>query len=257
MNALEEVDIILRIQENPFLTAVDFAREFGVARGTINSLFLRHGIKCRTAATTLRLTEEHRINRLAFCQILLQQWQEDDLESIIFTDEKTFCTDVSWRTKVYRPDNTRYHFEYMKVEDQSGHVSQNYWGAIGIEGPLTPLVPIIGRFNSARYRQILQRHIVPLMHTFQANDLPRIFMQDNCPAHTSDAIMQYLDRQNIPVMAWPPKSPDLNPIENVWAEITRNWPNMHQRNAQALDVEVQQRWQDLSQNGGRCFEDYN
>lgn len=99
------------------------------------------------------------------------------INSIIFSDEKSFCTDVSWRKKVYRPDKTRYMPIYTTTHDCSGHITNNYWAAIGIEGPLTPLVAINGPFNSNRYMRILGTHIVPLMNTFQAAGIPRIFMQ--------------------------------------------------------------------------------
>lgn len=99
MTAAQEADIIERLTENPFLTAVSFAREFNVDVGVIAPIIKRQGLKCRTAATELRLTEEHRLNRIAFCQVLLDEWDENKLNSIIFSDEKPFCTDVSWRTK--------------------------------------------------------------------------------------------------------------------------------------------------------------
>lgn len=156
--AEQEQDIIERIQDDPFLTAIGFVREFNVHKNVISRLFLRHGIKCRTAATTLWLTEEHRTNRIAFCQILLDQWDEYKLQSIIFSDEKTFLTDVSWRSKVYRPNNTRHDHEYMKVKDASGRITNNYWGAIGYDGPVTPLVTIDGRFDARKYNNILRQY---------------------------------------------------------------------------------------------------
>lgn len=70
MTADQEQNIIDRITADPFLTAVSFAREFSVGVKVISSLFTRHGLKCRTAATTLRLSEENRVNRVAFCRVL-------------------------------------------------------------------------------------------------------------------------------------------------------------------------------------------
>lgn len=158
------------------MTAISFAREFQVDKGVIRSIFLRNGIKCRTAATVLRLTDEHRLIRLAFCESLMQ-WDDDKMNSIVFSDEKTFNTDVSWRQNVYRPDNTRYVPDYMKIKDKSGHITNNYWAAIGIEGPLTPLVSINGTLNSQRYMRIIRHHMVPTMNSFQNAGMERIFMQ--------------------------------------------------------------------------------
>lgn len=238
----EEDEIIDRITENPFLTAVGIGREYGVSDHVISALFRRHGLKCRTAAHTLRLTPEQRINRIAFCEVMLEQWDEDRLESIIFSDEKMFCTEVQRRTNVYRPDNTRHEPKYLKVKDRSGRKSNNYWGAIGIEGPVTHLVWIEGPFIWQTYRTILNRYVIPMMNRFEDDGAPRIFMQDNASQHTAGEIMALFSRQRFQLMEWPPKSPDINPIENVWADMEEDWPVIVPWTNDALDDVVQERW---------------
>lgn len=228
------------------MTAISFAREYNVAVTVIYALFRKHGLSCRTAAREVRFTPEHRINRIAFCEVLLEQWDDDKLESIIFSDEKTFCTDVSWRSKVWRSYNTRYDPQYVKVDDKSGRITNNYWGAIGIDGPLTPIVRIEGHFNAAKYINILRNHVVPIMDSFVNENDPRIFMQDNSPVHTADSVMAFISRQNFELMEWPPKSPDLNPIENVWSKMTYAWPQIHPRNEENLDAAVKERWNALN-----------
>jgi transposase len=42
-------------------------------------------------------------------------------------------------------------------------------------------------------------------------------MQDNAPVHTARIIKALLEELGINIMVWPPYSPDLNPIENLWA----------------------------------------
>ncbi|KAI0997312.1 hypothetical protein K3495_g10874 [Podosphaera aphanis] len=41
-------------------------------------------------------------------------------------------------------------------------------------------------------------------------------MQDNAPSHKATQTMRELSERKICPIEWPPYSPDLNPIENVW-----------------------------------------
>lgn len=252
LNLAQEANIIERITENPFLTAVSFAREFGVDEGVISALFRRHGLRCRIAATELRLTEEHRINRVAYCQNFLE-WDEDRMNSIVFSDEIFFTTDPFWQTKSYRSDNTRFDPEYLTEKDKSGQITHNYWGAIGIEGPLTPIVRIEGPFNAPKYERIIRTHVIPMMENFEDDGLPRYFMQDNSPVHSAASAMALFSRQRFILMEWPPKSPDLNPIENVWARMIYDWPKIHPRNDANLHNAVVERWDALRGNQREFF----
>ena len=54
-----------------------------------------------------------------------------------------------------------------------------------------------------------------------------IFMQDNASIHTAKKVKQWFEDAAIPIVDWPPYSPDLNPIEQAWVHLKKKVLEMH------------------------------
>ena len=88
------------------------------------------------------------------------------------------------------------------------------WGAICEE--FYCLVILGKNVDAEDYVDTLEKHFLPHLveHGGPENF---ILMQDNASSHTAELTTDWLQEKKLEVMPWPPYSPDLNPIENLWA----------------------------------------
>ena len=87
-----------------------------------------------------------------------------------------------------------------------------------------------GNVTARRYpEEALEPGLLPFLNTTLADHMQ--IMQDNAPGHRAMATRDWFQHNNVTLFSlWPSKSPDMNPIENIWAqmetEIKKNGPTL-------------------------------
>ena len=85
-------------------------------------------------------------------------------------------------------------------------------------GQRTQVYFIEGILNAQRYRdKILRPIVVPFIH-----DHHLMLQHDNAQPHVARICTQFLEAENIPVLAWTAYSVDMSPIEHVWDALDRH-----------------------------------
>lgn len=220
--------IVQRVQETPFTTVTSLMEEFGgISYWTIRRRLHENGIFSFIPARQTKMTDLHREKRVQFCE----ENYGRDWDKVIFSDEKTFKSSSDRTVSLWRPRKQRYNPKYVQNIKLSGRITCGVWAYITSGGP-GEICETTPRMNSQEYASILEDVYIPSMNALFGNEMNEFFfMQDNARIHTSAHMRTWFhSHPEIILLNWPAYSPDLNPIENLWANMIYNWPDQVYRN---------------------------
>lgn len=165
----------------------------------------------RAAAREIVLKTENkkaRLEKARFWINCLWPWHK-----VVWSDEKRFSLDGpdSWMSWMREANPVR------RNNRQQGGGQLQIWGMILPDGRVF-YRELHQHSKATDYIQLLEEFVKPTIETEFGEDY--IFQQDNASIHTAAKVIKWMNDNNFPVMDWISRSPDCNPIENVWALLT-------------------------------------
>ena len=222
----EDNKLFLMCRDQPFKSAKSLAHEWQrdgepiASKRTVCRRLNDFKLEAHVAAAKPVHTMAHKKARLDWCRQRVN-WGHSKWASIIFSDEANYeLTNRKTRPIVRRFKNEKYKDRFLIKKQQGGGGSVGIWGCINIEGTGC-CSTYTGRLNAERYLDILENELKPSIELLKTNENDLIFQQDNASCHTAKIVKRYFNEENIQLLPWPAVSPDLSPIEHLWAHIDR------------------------------------
>ena len=221
-----------------------------VHRSTVRRDLVALGFKHRARGKDMAFSEGDITARFAFAR----KHARRDPTKFVFTDEKTFTCGDYTNNKEWVPKG-----EKPTRKDRSSNAQESVyvWAAIGQNfRRLVVIRKSHARVRAARRRNLEDKpdkermtgpnYIKRCLSGAVMNHLIRVkgvLQADGHRAHYAAPVIKYLDEKNVDYTAdWPARSPDLNPIENLWAELQKRVSMHVPLNADELEEAIWEEW---------------
>lgn len=199
--------------KNPFHTYDQCIKKLklDVSKRTIANILNRDGIYNRVACPKPFLSLQNQIKRLKFA-LGYQHWTTEWLQ-VHFVDEKTIQTYPNGRVLVKRRTNERYNPDKLAVaEIQNSKNKVNLVGLVSFNGP-NIIYSVSTNLTGQEFLQLIRTKVKNIVSDATV-------LMDNASIHKKG--VKYLLECGVRVLVdFPPKSPDMNIIENVWGRLQK------------------------------------
>jgi hypothetical protein len=215
------VIVLEEVQRNRSTSTRALARNLDIPRSSIQDILREESFHAYHIQKVQSLQPSDYQLRVEFCRTMLQKEEEDPgyFNKILWTDESRFE-----RTGVFNVHN--YHI--WAVENPHAarptsfqhRFSVNMWSGV-LNGELVGPFELPSRLDGDTYKSFLEDNLPILLGDVNL-ELRRtmVFQNDGAPCHYATQVRRHLD-QTYPnrwigrrgPIAWPPRSPDLNPID--------------------------------------------
>lgn len=217
-------------------SARSLGRTFGLDHKTVIKILRSHGFDYRRRLKRLSLTQDNMKIRLKWARKMVKR--ESDWPYTIFTDETSF-----WLHKA--ASSARWMKEGEDMQPTRSHGPKvHVWGGISAQGAL-PIRIFEENLTAQLYVKILKSRISRMRDLYPEG---YILQQDNDPKHRSKLAMEYIYKHTDDQLEWPPYSPDISPIENIWAWLKNEVAKDSPQTIEALKKSIHKNWNRITPN---------
>lgn len=212
-----------------------------VSARTIDRRLIEAGLPGRVARHVFQLTDDHKRKRLSFAHGY-ERWSEADWLHVLFADVKTFTGQGSHgQVWVRRPVGEAGNEQYS-VAHKPHPVAVPAWGCFSAHGP-GYMAMFDGSLDAAGLRDIFRDYLLPTVAEHFGESADWWLLHDNDPGrHKSQVLRAFMHNHYIRPLEFPPYSPDLNPIENVWADMDKRMASKPAESKEVLEKQVAEVW---------------
>ena len=219
-----------------------------ISKTTVRRRLAAFGLKGRVAVSKPLLRSKNKRKRLLWAK-RYKNYSIEDWKTVLFVDESKFeIYGNNRRIYVRRRPGERLSSQYIKPTVKHGGGNIQVWGCFGFNG-VGDLYRIKGNLDKKQYHSILQRRAIPSGKKLCGRGFT--LLQDNDPKHSSNLCKKYLKKKErqgeLQLMEFPPQSPDVNPIENLWDHLKREKMRHTVTSKDMLWAVLSQCWNNIEQ----------
>jgi transposase len=240
---IDDDNIEMFAREIPLTTPRNIRRELGlnVSSRTVRRRLDERQLFGRVARVEYPFQQKHLDARIAFARDHLT-WSDVDWDQVVFSDESYIHLGQHGQIWVQRPEDAAFLEPYLAHRDPWAK-KIGMWAAFHSKGVIAMRL-FEGTMDSRFLCSTIEAELLAKVRVLYPNGT-WVLLQDGATYHWSNETTSFLHKKSVSPMSIPSLSPDLNPIENLWAILKGRVEESNPPNLSELQEVAENEWQNI------------